>query len=110
MKESSRLGFGIVTLSRIGAAFVEKEISKVKKLPINVGRYVQEYTKDLYQFLIRMGRSQGNKEKVVHYINGLRSSIQEELIMAIMSTIEDAYQFSLEVEGKLSKMFERRQT
>ena len=50
-----------------------------------------------------------NKEKVSHYLNGLRPSIEEELSLVRMNSIEEAYQFALRVEEKLNKKFEGRQ-
>ena len=44
-----------------------------------VGKSVQDYTKEFYQVLIRTGHAEADKEKVSHYINVLRPSIQEEL-------------------------------
>jgi hypothetical protein len=59
------------------------------------GRSVQEYTEEFYRLLIRVGHAEANKEKVAHYISGLRPSIQEELSLVRMTSIEEAYQFSL---------------
>ena len=36
---------------------------------------IQEYTEDFYHVLIRTGHAEADKEKVAHYINGLRPSI-----------------------------------
>ena len=36
---------------------------------------VQEYIKEFYRVLIRTGHAKADKEKVSHYINGLRPSI-----------------------------------
>ena len=51
---------------------------------------------------------QSNKDKVAHYISGLRSSIQEELSLVQIMIIEEAYQFSLKVEEKLNKKYDNK--
>jgi hypothetical protein len=73
------------------------------------GKSVKEYIEGFYRVLIKKIHSKANKEKVTNYINGLKLSIQEELSMIIISTIEDAYQFSLKAEEKLNKRFESKQ-
>ena len=37
--------------------------------------FFQEYTKEFYQVLIRTDHAKADKEKVAHYLYGLRSSI-----------------------------------
>ena len=73
------------------------------------GRSVQEYTEEFYRLLIRTGHAEANKEKVSLYLNGLRPSIQGELKLVRMNSIEEAYQFALKVEEKLNKKFKSRQ-
>ena len=46
-----------------------------------VGRFVQEYTKEFYEVLIRTRHTKVDKEKVTRYLNGLRPSIQEKLCL-----------------------------
>lgn len=53
---------------------------------------------------------EANKEKVACYLNGLRPSIQEELILVRKASIEDAYQFALQIEENLKKKFDGRKT
>ena len=69
---------------------------------------VQEYTEDFYQVLIRFGHAEFDKEKVSLYINGLRMSIQEELSLDQIMSIEEAYQFFLKVEEKLNKKYDNK--
>ena len=38
-------------------------------------KFFQEYIKEFYRVLIRIGDAKVDKEKVSHYINGLRPSI-----------------------------------
>ena len=59
------------------------------------GESVQEYTKEFYQLLIRVGHAEANKGKVSHYLSGLQPSIQKELSLVRMTNVEEAYQFSL---------------
>jgi hypothetical protein len=51
---------------------------------------------------IRVGHHEGNDEKLSRYMNGLRYEIQDELNMATIRTLEDAYQLALKAEEKLS--------
>ena len=74
-----------------------------------VGKSVQDYTEEFYRFNIRAGRAEANREKVARYLSGLRPSIQEELSLVRMTSIEEAYQFSLRVKEKLNKKYEGRQ-
>ena len=69
---------------------------------------IQEYTKEFYRVLIRTSHAKDDKEKVAHYLYGLRPSIQEKLSLVRMNNIEEAYQFSLKVEEKLSKEFDNK--
>ena len=49
-----------------------------------------------------------NKKKVVGYINGLRLSIQEELSLVRITSIEEAYQFALKIEEKSNKKYDNK--
>ena len=60
-----------------------------------VGKSVQDSMKEFYQLNIWVGCAKENKEKVSYYLNGLQPSIQEELSLVRMTSIEEAYQFSL---------------
>jgi hypothetical protein len=63
---------------------------------------VKEYTEEFYQLNIRAGHHENNDEKVSRYMNGLRYEIQDELNLATIRTVEDAYQLALKDEEKLS--------
>ena len=52
---------------------------------------VKEYIDEFYQVLIKMGHAEDDKEKAACYINGLRLSIQEELSLVQIMSIEEAY-------------------
>ena len=67
------------------------------------------YMEEFYQLNIWAGCIEENKEKVSHYLRGLQPSIQEELSLVRMTSVEEAYQFSLQVEEKLKKIFEGMQ-
>ncbi len=73
-----------------------------------VEKFVQEYTEEIYKVLIKTHHAKANKEKVAHYLNGLRSSIQEKLSLVWMNNIEEVYQFFLKVDEKLSKKFDNK--
>jgi hypothetical protein len=64
---------------------------------------VKEYTEEFYRLNIRAGHRESNDEKVARYMNGLRYEIQDEINMATIQTMEDAYQMSLKAEEKLSR-------
>ena len=72
------------------------------------GKYVQEYIEEFHRVLIRVGHVEENKEKVSRYLSGLQPSIQEELSLVRMTSVEEEYQFALGVEEKLKKRFEGR--
>ena len=90
---------------------VDHELHLFKKMQglKQVGKLVQEYTEEFYQLPIRAGHAEANKEKVARYLSGLRPSIQEELSLVRMKSVEEAYQFALRVEEKINKKFEGRQ-
>jgi hypothetical protein len=64
---------------------------------------VKEYTEEFYRLNIRAGHRESDDEKVARYMNGLRYDIQDEMSMATIRTVEDAYQMALKVEEKLSR-------
>ena len=72
---------------------IDYELDLLKKMKglKQVGKSVQEYAENFYRVLIRTGHAKANKEKVARYINGLRLSIQEELSLVRIMSIEEAY-------------------
>jgi hypothetical protein len=62
---------------------------------------VKEYTEEFYRLNIRAGHRESNDEKVARYMNGLRYEIQDEINMATIRMVEDAYQMALKAEEKL---------
>lgn len=64
---------------------------------------VEEYTDEFYQLSIRAGHVEEDVEQVSRYLNGLCMSIQDEIRMVNVHSVEEAYQFSLKVEEKLNR-------
>ena len=64
---------------------------------------VREYTKEFYKVNLRTGYIEDTSEKTARYINGLRMDIQEEMSMLSPSVMEEAYQYALKVEEKISR-------
>jgi hypothetical protein len=69
---------------------------------------VKEYTEEFYKLNIRAGHRESDDEKVVRYKNGLRCDIQDEMSMATIRAVEDAYQMPLKAEEKLSRKLAQR--
>jgi hypothetical protein len=67
------------------------------------GLTVKEYTEEFYKLNIRAGQRERDEEKVSRYINGLRYDIQDEISMATVRMVEDAYQMALKAEEKLAR-------
>ena len=76
---------------------VDYDLNLFKKMQglKEVGKSVQEYIEEFYRLLIRARHAEANKEKVAHYLSGLRPSIQEELSLVRMTSVETAYRFAL---------------
>ena len=64
---------------------------------------VKDYTEEFYKLTIRSGHRELSKEKIARYVNGLRSNIQDEVIMLKIESIEDAYQYALKAKYKLKR-------
>ena len=58
---------------------------------------------------IRSRHVDDDVEKIVSYINGLRSRIQDEISFVKLESVEEAYQCALKAEEILSKKHEQRQ-
>lgn len=67
---------------------------------------VTEYTKEFYKLNIRFGHSKDEIEQVARYMNGLKFSIQDEISLIKLQSVEEAYQCSLKEEEKLNKRHE----
>lgn len=64
---------------------------------------MREYTKEFYKVNLRAGYIEDTSEKTARYINGLRMDIQEEMSMLSPSVMEEAYQYALKAEEKISR-------
>jgi hypothetical protein len=64
---------------------------------------VKEYMEEFYQLNIRAVHRESDDEKFARYMNGLRYDIQDEMSMATIRMVEDAYQMALKAEEKLSR-------
>ncbi|KAF7113577.1 hypothetical protein RHSIM_RhsimUnG0111900 [Rhododendron simsii] len=62
---------------------------------------VADYTKQFYQFLSRCNLRENDEQLVARYVSGLKSELKGELIMLSLSSLEEAYQMTLEAEKKL---------
>ena len=69
---------------------------------------VKEYTDEFYRLDIRSRYVDDDVEKIVRYINGLRSKIQDEIGFLKLESVEEAYQYALKVEEILTKKHEQR--
>ena len=58
---------------------------------------------------IRSGHVDDDVEKIVSYINGLRSRIQDEMSFVKLDSVKETYQYDLKVEEILTKRYEQRQ-
>ena len=64
---------------------------------------VREYTEEFYKVNLRAGYIEDTFEKTAKYINGLRMDIQEEMSMLFPNVMEEAYQYALKAEEKISR-------
>ena len=58
---------------------------------------------ELYKVNLRESYIEDTYEKTTRYINGLRMDIQEEMCMLSHNAMEEAYQYALKAEEKISK-------
>ena len=63
---------------------------------------MREYTEEFYKLNLRASYIEDTSEKKTRYINGLRMDIQEEMSMLSPSVMEEAYQYALKAEEKIS--------
>jgi hypothetical protein len=99
-------------VAKLKAKFMPKyyQINLFRKLQNlrQKGMTVKEYTEEFYKLNIRTGQREKDEEKVSRYINGLRYEIQDEINMMSVRTVEDAYQFALKAEEKLTRKQSQR--
>ena len=103
----------------------EKMVNKIKKkfLPVdyqvNLLRKMQnlkqkdmsvkDYTKEFYRLDIGSRHVDDEIGKIVRYLNGMRSRIQDEISFVKVDSVEEAYQYALKAEEILTKRCEQRQ-
>ena len=63
---------------------------------------VREYIEEFYKVNLRASYIEDTFEKTTKYINGLRIDIQEEMSMLSPNAMEEAYQYTLKAEEKIS--------
>ena len=83
-------------------------LSKIKNLR-QKDMSVKDYREEIYRLDIRSRHVDDEVEKVVRYLNGLRSGIQDEISFVKLDSLEEAYQYSLKDEEILEKRYEQRQ-
>ena len=64
---------------------------------------MREYIEEFYKVNLRAGYIEDTSEKTTKYINGLRMDIQEEMSMLSANAMEEAYQYALKAEEKISR-------
>lgn len=71
---------------------------------------VKEYTEEFYKLDIKSRHVDDEVEKVSRYLNGSRTSIQNEISYVKKDSVEEAYQFYLKAEEILAKKHNQRQS
>jgi hypothetical protein len=111
-KEKQKLKNWDRMVSKLKAKFMPKyyHINLFRKLQNlrQKGMIVKEYTKELYKLNIRTGQREKDEENVARYINGLRYEIQDEINMMSIRIVENAYQFALKSDEKLTRKQNQR--
>lgn len=64
---------------------------------------MQEHTNDFYKISMCIEHQEDDDQMVARYINGLKFTIQDELIMHHVNSMEEAYQLTLKAEEKQNK-------
>ena len=67
----------------------------------------EEYTNFFYQLISRVNLNENEQQKVVHYLSGLKLSIQDVLVLQRLLTVSKAYYKVLLVEQQQSKGYSR---
>ena len=61
---------------------------------------VQDYIDEFYKLSMRIENQENNEQMAARYVNGLKFSIQDELSMHHVNSMEEAYRLALKVEEK----------
>lgn len=66
---------------------------------------MQDYTNEFYKLSMYIENHENNEKMASRYVNGLKLSIQDELSMHHVNSMEEAYQLALKVEEKKNKQY-----
>ncbi|KAH9304342.1 hypothetical protein KI387_008746, partial [Taxus chinensis] len=69
---------------------------------------IEEYTNEFYKLSIRVEQGESEEKKATRYINGLSYTIQDELSMLRIHSLDDAYQLALKAKEKNKRSNFRR--
>jgi hypothetical protein len=69
---------------------------------------MEELTNEFYQFSIHLDHHETDEKLAARYVNCLKFSIQDELNMQRVRSVEEAYQLALKVEENLNQQFSQR--
>lgn len=80
-----------------------KKLQSLKQKDLNVKKYTNEF----YKFSIRVGRDEGEVEKVSRYLGGLRFNIQDDLVVSNPKIVEEYFQLAIKVEEKIKRRLDK---
>lgn len=69
---------------------------------------VKEYTKEFYKLSIRLGHMEDDTNKVARYLNWLKYSLQDELILTSPKIFEECYHLALKAQEKFNRKNEKK--
>jgi hypothetical protein len=69
---------------------------------------VEELTNDFYHVSIQVDHQENDEQLDARYVNYLKFSIQDELSMHRVCSMEEAYQLSLKAKENLNQQFSQR--
>lgn len=69
---------------------------------------VTDYTEEFYKLMARSSSQESEDQLVARYVNGLKTTIRDEVEMRQLWRLNDAYQLASKVESKLSRRGARK--
>ena len=69
---------------------------------------MQEYTNEFYKISMCIEHQEDDEQMAARYINGLKFTIQDELSMHHVNSMEEAYQLALKAEEKQNRKYNQR--
>ena len=69
---------------------------------------MQEYTNDFYKLFMHIEHQENDEQMEARYINGLKFTIQDELSMHHVNSMEEAYQMALKAKEKQNRQYNQR--